>query len=315
MNRSETAIYSQESSAITINVIFLWTVAHLLLCLVGNIIVLISTAKFRAIRLDPVSVALIQHLAIADVSYMFSHAALALPGYVAKKWILGGFMCGACTVMTYVFAITSMYLICLLNLNKMLTLKYPLKSILKRRRTGHILAACVWIWGAATVTITWLITIWKFEFRLNILHCLELSEHEDIKQLIISTVTMIPIGIIVITTLWLMRFVHRARGLQVQGAVPLVLVSIIFIVSWLPYGLYNAVIAFLPDDDIVKYARVLATTDVISVFIMYFNFSSNPVIYYFSVKSFKEFVYRMFVKKTFTKKVFDYSSRVEVIVM
>ena len=303
----EKAIYSQENSFTTIIIILAWSVLHSILCLTGNTLVLIAITRYRAIRLDPVSLVLIEHLATADILYMFTHAALALPGYIAEEWILGGFMCGAVTVMTYLPAIASMYLICGLNVNKMLTLKYPLKSILKSRKTGHILAVCVWAWGATAIAVTWLITKWDFEFRLNILHCLEVSKHEHLKQLIISIVLMTPIVIILVTTLRLMRFVQQARGLQMQGALPLVLVSLVFMVSWLPYGVYNAVVSFLQDDDIVQYSRVLATVDIISVFTMYFNFSSNPIIYYWTIRSFKEFVNGTVRRKSFNHNI-NYST-------
>ena len=293
-------VYAQPISDAVTHVILAWAVLHLVLSLVGNITVLVASVKYKAIKLDHVSVALIQQLAVADMMYLIGRAGFGIPGYVSKEWLLGDFMCGVVTCDAYVCAVVSMYIICSINTSKMFTLKYPLKSRLLRKRTGHILGACVWVLGVSTVAITWALTDWIFIFRSNIMHCLESAENEGLKQAIFSVLLITPTIFIVFTTGWLMMFVKKRRGLQAQGVVTLISVSIVFLISWTPYGLYNGVVPLVSEETVEKHAQSFAIADTICVYIMYINFSVNPIIFYLSINSFNTFVQKVVLRRNST---------------
>ena len=93
--------------------------------------------------------------------------------------------------------------------------------------------------------MTWALTEWNFIFRSNIVHCLESAEREGLKQPIISVYLITPTIFIMFSFGGLMRFVQNKRGLQAQGVVTLILVSIAFLISWTPYGVYNGVMPFV----------------------------------------------------------------------
>ena len=290
METSRDLVYSQTLSTPVVYTLLTWSLGNLLLSLAGNTLVLVSSIKYSAIKLDEVSVALIQHISIADAAYLIFRAGLGIPGLITRQWHLGQGMCDVSTFLTYTLAATSVHLICILNINKLLALKYPLKSILRQRRTGHILAACVWIVIIATVAITWWLTDWSCHFRSNILNCLESAQRERLKQVIFAIYIIGPMFVIVITTVLLMRLVHTARGLRVKGIITLISVSVVLLVAWLPYGIYNGVMAFLSDETIRRNVHTCAIVDTISVYLLYANYSCNPLIYYRSVKSFNKFV-------------------------
>ena len=128
------------------------------------------------------------------------------------------------------------------------------------------------------------------------MHCLEMAEYQSIKELIFATFLIIPIVSIVSTTLWLLRFVQKARGLNLQGSMTLVLVSIVMIVSWAPYVVYNCIMSFSIDNFKRNNAVFLAGFEMICTYITFVNFSSNPLVYYLSVSSFNKFVTRIVSK-------------------
>ena len=296
-------VYAQPISAAVTHIILTWSVLLLALSLVGNITVLVASVKYKAFKLDRVSVALIQQLAVADMMYLIGRAGLGIPGYISKEWLLGDFMCAVVTCDAYLCAIASMNLICIINTNKMFTLKYPLKSRLQQRKTGHILGACVWVLGVSSIAMTWALTDWNFIFRSNIMHCLESAEKEGLKQIIMSVYLLTPTIIIVFTTGWLMWFVHNKRGLQAKGVVTLILISIAFLISWTPYGVYNTVMPFVSDATVKKHAQSFAIADTICVYIMYINFSVNPIIFYLSINSFNTFVKKAVLRRKWSMNV------------
>ena len=179
---------------------------------------------------------LIRYLAVADMMNCVPKSLTAVPGLVLKRWVLGSLMCAHSTVNGYITAIVSMYMISALNVNKTMSLKFPLKSRLKTKQDGRVIAVCVWLFAVISTVLCGVLTKWTFIFRRNIMHCLEMAEYQSIKELIFATFLIIPIVSIVSTTLWLLRFVQKARGLNLQGSMTLVLVSIVMIVSWAPYG-------------------------------------------------------------------------------
>ena len=88
----------------------------------------------------------------------------------------------------------------------------------------------------------------------------------------------VPLLIILVTTIWLLSFV-RSRGRLRSGNLALVLsVSIVYLISLGPFIIYQV-------------ARILAPgLYAFSIYVYYLSTVSNPLLYYWSSSSFKEFV-------------------------
>ena len=239
---------------------------------------------------------LIRYLAVADMMNCVPKSFTSVLGLVLKRWVLGSFMCAYSRVNCTITAIVSMFLICALNVNKTMSLKFPLKSRLKTKKQGRIIAVCVWVFAVISTVLCGVLTKMTFNFRRNIMHCADMAEYQTIKELLYAAYLLIPVVSIVSTTLWLLRFVQKARGLNVKGSITLLSVSIVFIVSWAPYGVHNCIMSISSDNFKRNNVVFLAGFEMIGTYITFVKFSSNPLIYYLSVSSFNKFVTRIVSK-------------------
>ena len=85
-------------------------------------------------------------------------------------------------------------------------------------------------------------------------------------------VVIIPMITITVTTVWLLMYVSRQRGLQRQGVVTLIAISVVFCVAFVPYACYP-VLRFVVTGDSYQYYRRFAGL------MTYCNIAANPIIY------------------------------------
>ena len=102
--------------------------------------------------------------------------------------------------------------------------------------------------------------------------------------------------ITIATTIALLLTVHKARGLGKKGVISICLVSAVYSVCYTPIGVNNV---FLSINEIGKGLPVRVQVGIISFY--YTSCFSNPIIYYFTLRSFKEYtnmIFRRCFKRT-----------------
>jgi hypothetical protein len=109
---------------------------------------------------------------------------------------------------------------------------------------------------------------------------------------------LLPIIVVVVTTVWLLHFVKKVRGLQKDSVITNIVVSVAYIVALFPYVvLQGSYIALDPEKHQTFYVHFYR----FSVFMMWINTTANPFIYYFTVLSYNNFVKRI-LKFRYQKK-------------
>ena len=128
------------------------------------------------------------------------------------------------------------------------------------------------------------------DFSITTYHC-SISPNSLVKDVafVMAIIWVLaPTLIIITTTAWLLCFVHRVRGLQKRQVVTLVAVSAMFCLSYIPFGtffLLNKVVSSEEKGEawFVEFYRF-------TMYALYVNYAANPVVYLFSVRSFRDFV-------------------------
>ena len=102
--------------------------------ILGNAIVLYATIKHKAIRLDAMSIWLIQNLAATD---FMNAGIMVLPAAVnnlcGNTWVFGSVLCEINAVVKYMFIVSNFYLLNILQFNKVYRCHYPLRSLVISR--------------------------------------------------------------------------------------------------------------------------------------------------------------------------------------
>ena len=126
-----------------------WSLLTALVSLTGNTIILIGTIKHSAIKLDKISLALIKHLAVAD---MCSAVLVVLPStwsLVTRRALFNDsvMVCAVSSYIQLLFPIISSIIVSAMAANKLLVLLKPLKSLERSSRTGHVISLLAWVCG------------------------------------------------------------------------------------------------------------------------------------------------------------------------
>ena len=112
-----------------------YTTLVIVLDLTGNGFVIFATVARNAIKLDKMSVWIIQNLAVVDIANaIFVLIPAATSFFADGVWMLGPFICKLIFGYKYSFTIGNIFLINFLSLNKLVRCLFPLRNLVSSRR-------------------------------------------------------------------------------------------------------------------------------------------------------------------------------------
>lgn len=267
----------------------------MVLALLGNTIVLFASMKHKAIKLDRVSVVLIRNIAIADVAYAFCVILQVGLSLLTNTWPYGdgqNTLCHLSTYLQHMLAYADINLICAFNIARFTCILFPLNALLRSFKMGVTVSTLVW-----------------FISNLPPLQALNRSVYFDyrsyrcaykytsdlwvwLEPVNISVFLVLPTAIIFVTTLGLLYYVRRITGVHKQAVLTLVPVSIVFFLSYAPIGGY-----FVAEYWIYQAALPQPHLDPLytglfryGMLVKFVNNTANPVIYFFTIQSFRSFI-------------------------
>ena len=273
-----------------------WCALTLLICLPGNTLILVASIKYKAIKLDKVAITLIEHIAVADIGVVLF---VVLPRMVSG--ILDGweYACDISAQFLPLFSGVGILLITLLNISKLTCLLFPLRARLRTHTQGRIIAASAWICiilALVLIEVAPLILLGEFlngDYFLNYYTCnvVPQPEVDVIYSAVVAVFIFVPILITIGTTVRLMVYVQKVRGLSKESVVTLIAISLVLFVSFIPLGMtrvFSDRLNVLFGDDLFIHYHMFVYA------VQYVNSMANPFIYFFTVKSFNKFVVDMF---------------------
>ena len=243
-----------------------WNFISVLLAVVGNTFVLVASRRDKAIKLDRVSIVFIENLSVANIGIAFFYIAPSI--VLILKYDSDVHMYENSTLFKIIdmpgalFMGISSWLLPWLNCCKLICLIFPLRVRNYRYRTGYLITTAIWI--AQTSIMVSL----KFSYPFKVL-----------SQLIGLSLLIL---IILASTFGLLLTVHKVRGLSKQGVFSIILVSVVYLVCYLPFLIFQfSLFGGVEIPEIV--GDVFTCINMISSF-------SYPVVYYLTLRSFKEYV-------------------------
>ena len=290
---NDTTWLDAKSAGMAQTSIMVWTVVASLTSLCGNTAVLVSSIKYSAIQLDRVSVVVIRHLAVADLCYSI-YAMLTLGYLVQGMEVYGAVPCYVISMFSYLFTSVDTTLVCVLNISKLTVLLFPLQMRTRSSRCGHFLVGCVWaLCGTCVVSIVVMSSVpvelqLLFHSGINKCGSLLYPAAKVVMVVYAITFTFLPSLLIILTTIWLLCYVKRVRGLQRQGVITLLLVSTLFCFAYAPSGSYYFFKGALTDED--KATDWFQMYFSFSIYVVYVNYACNPIVYLFTIRSYRKFI-------------------------
>lgn len=270
----------------------LWCLLTSFFAFTGNVMVLYASIKHNAIKLDKISSVLIKNIALADIGYSI-YIVITFVSIVNDGWVFGNVLCDITNYMHLFFGIAEIYLICALNVSKLHVLLFPMQARVRSAKSGQLIAIAMWSIMPVFHMIPAIILGRVQTFRLSFYRCegyfTGVSKIEKFFPMYAALCFVImPMLVVVIAIIWLFYYVRKVQGLQKQTIVTLLLISLCYFCSYLPYGVYYIMKAVVPA--IESNVPISLHYYRFSLFMCYLNFSANPVIYIVTVKSYQEFL-------------------------
>ena len=268
-----------------------WTLVAILFDVIGNILVLVICRSGR-IKLDKTSVIIIRNLSVADIGYSI-YMMSVLGSIMAANGLFNERWCVVLLYTGYCFVSADVYLLCFLNINKLVTLKSPLRAKFRSARYGHVIVATIWIVSISLSFTKTAFLLGTSNLDMTYQHltyeCVPVYTDNAVRWIMVVTTTviviLIPLFVTVVTTILLFWHIHRVRGVQKQTIRTLLLVSTVFTVSYLPYAVTAVTQTVLVDE--TEFPGWFHLLYQISHNLLYLNYAANPLIYIFTIKSFR----------------------------
>ena len=277
----------------------LWVLTVLISSLVGDNIILIATCRIKVLNLHKVMVALIQHMAICDLLQSIFRVFPSTTALIADKWILAealGHVQDNSIVSTTFYSIS---LTCALTSVKYLHLKYPLVARTWSSKTGHIISLVLlgFVLGVYAPIFVVKISYVKETLCFNYVNY-ECSYQDRLTKLPVwykfySSITFslflfLCNTLLVINSVLILLKAKKVRsrtggGVRLRGTVTVLLTVAVQFISYLPLCVTFAFWVITGVDYSGKLWRAVT-------YAVYLNTMANFCIYYFTSRSFREFL-------------------------
>lgn len=259
---------------------------------IGDSIILVASLKYKAIKLNKLSLVVIEYIACCDLAVTIFVVLPEITSLIANGWVLGDFwacyfFCCVCYFLTSIGILN----ICQLVGVRLLIIKFPLKArswSSKKATTSCSIAALI----ALIVPVSFaLVNKDDVVFDYKIYQC-NFGFSTPLSNTVRKTTSFLylagPCSIVVISTSWLLKIAWQhtksmRKNLKWQGVISTIHVAIVFCISAGPYCIYDIKKSYFDKDPRSVFYRICLCC-------LYINTISNFFIYTLTISSFKQFL-------------------------
>ena len=285
------AIFNTSASYVERIFLGIWCALTCTCALMGNTMFLYATSRYNVVKLDKISTTLIKNIAFADIGYSF-YIMTTLVSIVENKWVFGEAFCKFIDLYQILFAVSEIYLICALNVNKLYCITFPFLARLRSQRIGYYIAALMWCVVPIFHFLPTAIIGRVQRFKRVYYRCggFFRGSNKILKTYANVLFLFLPQIIVFVSVVAMLVCARRLRNLQTKSIVTLILISLCYLCSYVPFALFFLAFTFKPD--IANNVKVSIQLNRFVLFVPFLNFSANPFIYIFSIKSLQNFLVR-----------------------
>ena len=272
-------------------VLVTWTMLVALIAVAGNTFILVSSIRYNAIRLDRISIILIRNLAASDLGYGLCITTTPVL-IITQRNVYGDLACYIISTLSHFFMGTSCIFLSALMASKISSLIFPLHSNIRRYRRGRHISYAIWILMVVFIAVTLTAALIPGDFSVVYssasFKCFSEFYQKGPLRIVAPIVAIIffllPLLVILVTTVWIICYVAKVRGIHRQAVITLMAISAAFVLSYLPTGVFYLLEEVLDQD--AKSGYWFSALFRFSLQAANVNFMVNPLIYLVTIKSF-----------------------------
>ena len=116
----------------------IWLSASFLLGVSENLFVLYSTVCHKALKMDKMSVWIIQNVSVADIcNCVFVVLPVLITQFNRGTWVFGNILCNLKAAYNFSFFVANIFLLTILSLNKLIRCMFPLRNMSPSRKQRY----------------------------------------------------------------------------------------------------------------------------------------------------------------------------------
>ena len=272
------------------------------IAIVGNIIVLYTSLRYKSFNLCKVTVTLLENLAAADLLHVVVGLLPQDLLIFTKTWTFGKALCAINGYLTLIFGTAGIYILVIISIYRLALLRNPFWLSGQDKWKLKLLMTALWFM-ASIPTLYAILSNSTVYYDPYVFSCVSSGYSEDgfIVFILAFIFLGIPILLIIICNIKILiiavqykKKMSRERGLSCSNINALITVTCVcwvFIVSWIPYAV--RILAEAQSTDLPKWFFIFQPH------VLRLNVVMNPIIYTCTNRSFKTCVKEQVLGKIF----------------
>ena len=261
--------------------------------------ILVASMKHHALRLNPFLVTLMEQIAVCDLIASTVYVLPMATSLIADEWVLGDMLAYIFVYLQYIAYPAGILFVAGLITSKVFILWFPTTTVAFLKWSKNYIVCAIWMlsfyFPAAFLAVD-KDNIY-FDYKIySPLYNITSDDWVHIKPVGLTILFIIPNFLVLVSTgatlvmIWRSRKLSQRIGGSVrwQGVMAVLLTTIVFCVSTLPYTAYTLIISPFVEENPpgtlkIQYKRYAA-------FLSLLNLMSNAYIYSFTITSYRTFL-------------------------
>ena len=216
---------------------------------------------------------------------MITFVAPAVVSNIAKRWVLGDFLCGFTSYFHHLPGTCTPLLVSMLSANKLYRCLFPMRTLSIKTFYGVLICGVAWF-SSTLVLMENIILERDYKFHTSINRCFTMDYVDSadywrkLDALNALLFILVPLIILTISNIWLLCIVLKKQLLKRSTVVLVLTVSAVFWISWVSIVIYVVV----PSESRTIWSRRMCH------FMIWFNNWANPILYILTNKRFRWYV-------------------------
>ena len=256
--------------------------------ILGNGVVLYSSLRYNAIKLDKVSLVFVRNLALADILYAVFTVVPSFVAYASRDWVLGPVYCFVSAQLSLFPGLVNSLLVMIIALYRLVLLYSPFT--IPRCIHARVLSAGLWLFSLSPTIISLSYRSRSIFDTSNGLCISEIYRKKDsgaseLVMMFVSVCIMLPILIILVANLalcWAVVRLTTTTGSRNKSVIMTCALAGTFLVSWAPFVAYNVM-----EQTTDNIPQDLYIASFVCIFL---NTAANPILYTLTNRRFSRYV-------------------------
>ena len=255
--------------------------------LFGNSVVLYSSLRYNAIKLDKISLTFVQNLAIADILYTLMMILPITVTYMAGRYVLGEVYCFVTAHLVPIPSVVNTLTILVLTVYRVRVVSSPFSSI--SPKAAYVTVAL--IWGAATpgtiLSLAYKSSAAPSYTSVSCISSVYVNQQATLTLLLVTALlVLLPLFAVTLCNVVLcviaVRHSERHNTSSYRALLLVCSLSGLFLLSWAPYIVYTVMKARNPE--------VTPLVDLLAFHCIFLNSCGNPILYTLTNRRFGGYV-------------------------